>query len=448
MLKFKPFNSIRYSESTASFGEVLAPPYDVISSIEQDALYDRHPHNVVRLDLGKQFATDTELDNRYTRAKQQLSEWMANGILVQDSEPAYYFYAHTYTADGVTKDLRGVFAAAQLHPFEDRIILPHENTMPGPIEDRLRLTQACEANLSPVYTLFDDPNGTFFEMTSPIWNQHPLVDTTTQEGDRYRLWKVVDTQFIQRMYNFFYDKNLLIADGHHRYTTALHYQQSTRPSAIVSDPTSDYTLLFATPLQNPGLTIYPTHRAIFGHDGFSPDQFLDAISDYFSQSHCPDIDSFKKLAAADCKKSIGVMFPGSETVIRLTLLDDEKWKLLCPADASNVLKGLDVSILQYVILQHVLGYTLETIRRQEGIRYLKSDSAILDALKDGQTQAVFVLQATQLDEMRDVCMNGEKMPQKSTYFYPKLITGLVMNPVKSSESSVPLTYTINPETRS
>ncbi len=441
MLQFKPFKAIRYSESISNPAQVLAPPYDVISSEEQQSLYAQHSNNIVRLDLGLTTPTDTAHDNRYTRAKNQLQQWLVDGTLVRDADAAYYLYEHTYQADGLTKQLRGVLGAGQLFRFEEGVVLPHENTMPGPIQDRLDLTTACEANLSPIYTLFDDASGDFFKLTDSIWNQAPSVDLTTPTQDRYRIWAVTSDATIQAIFDFFAEKKLLIADGHHRYTTALHYREQTRKQGGAVDPLSDYTLLFATPIQNDGLTIYPTHRVIFDVPNFSLSSFKEKLAAYFVISEEPDLATFNQNAARTTEKVLGIMSPGGTSVIRLVLKNTDAVDHFFPGDASPVLKGLDVAILQYVILQGILGYTLEDIRQQKGIRYLKSTQAVLDTVANEPVQAVFVLQSTRLDEMRDVCLNGEKMPQKSTYFYPKLITGLVLNPVFSAESSAPLTHT-------
>ncbi|NBV83735.1 DUF1015 domain-containing protein, partial [bacterium] len=365
-----------------------------------------------------------------------LNGWLVEGILERDDTPSYYLYEHTYKADGQIKQLRGILGACKLFRFEEGVVLPHENTMPGPIQDRLELTKACEANLSPIYTLFDDANGEFFALTAGVWSSIPTADWTTDTGDRYRLWPVSESGILSRLYALLEQKKLLIADGHHRYTTALHYRDYCRERTLSSDPLSDYTLTFATPLQNDGLTIYPTHRVVFGLEQFDPAAFKTQLASFFDIAEVPTIAAFHQWAGGRSSKSIGVAIPGQSNLWALTLKPEMANHAVFPADASSVLKGLDVSILQYVILQGIFGFTFEDIRAQRGIRYLKSDAAVETALIDGSIQVAFVLEATRLDEMRDVCLAGEKMPQKSTYFYPKLITGLVINPVSPLETAV------------
>lgn len=434
--QFKPFTAIRYTSTLSSPAQVLAPPYDVISPSEQSALIASHPNNIVNIDFGPIHSSDGPEENRYTRAREFFTQWLADGILVQDGTPSYYLYEHTYAADGVFKKLRGIFGAAKLYPFEDGVVLPHENTMPGPIQDRLELTKACQANLSPVYTLFDDPDQAFFTLIDRVWTSVPSADLKTNTGDQYRLWKISDSEMISAIYQLFESKKLLIADGHHRYTTALHYKAHCRNGQTAQDPLSDYSLLFATPIQNEGLTIYPTHRVIFDVDGFDPAEFRSQLARYFSIEEVGSVSEFHHAAAQKSVKSIGVAIPGQPKIWLLNLKSDESVEHFFPKEASSVLRGLDVAILQYIILQGILGYTLDDIRQQKGIRYLKSDKAVQDEVGAGSVQAAFVLQATRLEEMRDVCLNGEKMPQKSTYFYPKLITGLVMNPVDARVESV------------
>ena len=434
-IQFKPFRAIRFSDQIESPADVLAPPYDVISPDEQQALYQRHDQNIVRLDFGTQYLTDTPEDNRYSRASIHLEAWLMDGTLGRDSDPSYYLYEHSYQADGQTKHLRGILGAGKLFQFEEGVVIPHENTMPGPIEDRLELTKACEANLSPIYTLFDDAEGAFFNLTEAVWARVPTTDLTTQSGDQYRLWKVSDESLISQLYHFLEQKKLLIADGHHRYTTALHFRDYCRKTTQSSDPLSDYTLMFATPLQNEGLTIYPTHRVVFDLPDFNPQVFRGRLEEFFEISLVADVMAFHAEAATRASKSIGVSIPGESTVWLLNLKPLANIRGFFPEGASDVLCRLDVSILQNIILQGILGYSLDDIRAQRRIRYLKSDQAVVDAVATGSVQAAFVLQATRLDEMRDVCLNGEKMPQKSTYFYPKLITGLVINPVSPLETA-------------
>lgn len=279
-IQFKPFRAIRFSDQIESPADVLAPPYDVISPDEQQALYQRHDQNIVRLDFGTQYLTDTPEDNRYSRASIHLEAWLMDGTLGRDSDPSYYLYEHSYQADGQTKHLRGILGAGKLFQFEEGVVIPHENTMPGPIEDRLELTKACEANLSPIYTLFDDAEGAFFNLTEAVWARVPTTDLTTQSGDQYRLWKVSDESLISQLYHFLEQKKLLIADGHHRYTTALHFRDHCRKTTQSSDPLSDYTLMFATPLQNEGLTIYPTHRVVFDLPDFNPQVFRGRLEEF------------------------------------------------------------------------------------------------------------------------------------------------------------------------
>jgi len=430
--QFKPFRALRYSSSIPDPGNVLAPPYDVISPEEQRRLHEIHTHNIVHLDYGIIKGDDSVEDNRYTRAQEYLRQWMSSGVLVRDSHAAYYLYEHVYRVEGATKQLRGILGAAQLFYFDEGVVLPHENTMPGPIQDRLDLTKACEVNLSPIYTLFDDPTGRFFALTGDVYSSPPTSESVTIDGDIYRVWVVTDKQLVEQIFEFMGTKKLLIADGHHRYTTALHYRDYCRSIGSLPSSESESTMLFATPLQNDGLTIFPTHRVVFGIANFNPDEFLNQLSRYFNTTMVSSISELNLSVHNESQKVIGVMFPGRHGIARLTLKPDVAIDHFFPDTASSILKGLDVSILQYIVLQGILGFSLDDISAQKGLRYLKSDAAVMESVEKNEVQVAFVLQATRLDEMRDVCLNGEKMPQKSTYFYPKLVTGLVLNPVSAS----------------
>ncbi|NDD67678.1 DUF1015 domain-containing protein, partial [bacterium] len=291
MVIFKPFTGIRFAP-TPTLGSQLSPPYDVISSQEQDALYQQHPHNIIRIDYGK---TDPHIpphETVYTRAHQQLSEWLQSGVLQRDSVPSFYVYRHTYALpNGSQKQLTGVIGALQLHPFDARQVIPHENTMPGPIQDRLTLTHHCQTNLSPIYTLVDDPDHGLDHCLDQLTQVDPDMNADTPSG-RYELWVVKSKQGIQTIMGIMTPRPVVIADGHHRYTTALHYQAWARQQQGVVDAESDYTLAFVASAQNDGITIYPTHRGVYQTTFFESDDWLERIQSVFQVDTCPSADHF------------------------------------------------------------------------------------------------------------------------------------------------------------
>lgn len=438
MVILKPFKAIRFAPS-ATLGDQLAPPYDVISKQDQSALYQQHPHNIVRIDFGQYEPHNPPHNTVYTRAYSQLTEWLQSGVLQRDQRPAYYIYRHTYILPtGESKSLTGVMGALQLHPFEAGQVIPHENTMPGPIEDRLALTHHCQANLSPIYTLIDDPNHDLNTLMATFLLNQPSMTATTTAGT-YELWVIDDTSDIHRVGEMLASRPVVIADGHHRYTTALHYQAWAKGQPTVPDPESDYTLAFVTAAQHDGITIYPTHRGVYDCPFFDSNDWLDRIRSVFDVSVVSDVGSFTSRSWP--MGTIGLVH--SRDVWVLSPPDPAFIRHYFPTNASLALRELDVSILQQVILIGLLGMDLDTIAAKQRIRYYKSVVELESDVATGVTQAGFLMQAPPLSALTTICIEGEKMPQKSTYFYPKLITGLVMNPVDPGESS----YSIHQETR-
>jgi len=442
MVIFKPFSGIRFTQ-TPTIGAQLAPPYDVISAEEQRILYNRHPHNIVRIDYGHPHPNTPPHDTVYTRAHTYLTEWLQSGVLQRDDTPAYYVYRHTYgLPDGTQKSLTGVMGALQLHPFEARQVIPHENTMPGPIQDRLSLTHHCQANLSPIYTLVDDPDTQLTSLLNQLTQPPPTMQAQIA-NESYELWAVTQMDQIQNLMGILAPRPVVIADGHHRYTTALHYQEWARQQSNTPDPESDYTLAFITTTQNPGITIYPTHRGVYDTNLLASANWLDTIQSVFKVESIDTAEQF--LATPYPSGTIGMIrpesgpgrSPGHSRVWVLHAPDPEKVRHYFHPDTSLTLRQLDVALLQHVVLMGMLGMTLDSIAAKQGIRYYKAMGDLKTDLASGDIQAAFLMQPPPLSALTSICIQGEKMPQKSTYFYPKLITGLVINPVNPSQSSYP-----------
>jgi len=436
-LHFLPFRGLRYRFETIADPEVLlSPPYDVISPEKQQALMQSDPHNMVHLDFGPKNTTDTDTDNRYTRAASLMKTWLSEQVLVQDDTPGYYVYGHTYpTHDGGVKTLIGVVGMVKLHPFEDGVVLPHEKTLPGPITDRLELMKATESSLSQVFTIFDDPANVVENLVAAVMRTPALLDTAYGD-DRVQLWRLTDAATVAQIQAFMTDKKLLIADGHHRYTTALHYRDYCRARGAAETAESDYGLVFAANLHSEGLTIYPTHRVCVDLTGFQEADFVAKAASYFDIISVEKYeDILRVLPTVVPRVGLGVVLPSGRYAV-LVLREDVDLSAFWPEDTHPVLKVLDVFVLQQIILIGIFGLSLEDIAQQRHLRYIKETPKVETAVASGEATVGFVMNPTQLTQMRDLCLAGVRMPQKSTFFYPKLVTGTVFSSVKADTSFV------------
>jgi uncharacterized protein (DUF1015 family) len=430
-LHFLPFCGLRYRFEILPDPElVLSPPYDVISPEKQAALMAASPNNMVNLDFGPKHTTDTDTDNRYTRAAAVMKKWLAEQVLVQDEVPGYYVYGHTYpTVDGTIKTLIGVIGMVKLHPFEDAVVLPHEKTLPGPITDRLELMKATTSSLSQVFTLFDDPQNVVEGLVASIMETPALLDTAYGD-DRVRMWRLTDAAAVAQIQAFMTDRKLLIADGHHRYTTALHYRDYCRDKGSVENAESEYGLIFAANLHSEGLTIYPTHRVCVDLAGFDEASFTSKLETYFDVTPVATYaDILTALPTVMPRVGLGVVLPSGAYAV-LALREDVDLSAFWPADTHPVLKVLDVFVLQQIILIGVLGLSLDDIAQQRHLRYIKETPKVDTMVAAGEATVGFVMNPTRLTQMRDLCYAGVRMPQKSTFFYPKLVTGTVFAQVR------------------
>ncbi len=433
MADIQPFHGIRYNlQKVAGLRDVFAPPYDVISPEQQDTLHDRHPNNVVRLILGKEESGDGETVNKYTRAAQWFREWLGSEVLTQEDQSAFYVYDQVYeTPDGETKTRRGFFAAVRLEPWEAGIIRPHEFTHAGPKQDRLNLFRAAKANFSPIFGLYDDPDSRVEGCLSAVDKNPPEMEATDDDGVIHRLWTIQDAQVAERIRASFRDREILIADGHHRYETSLAYRDELRAQSPnwSDDAPANFTLMVLVNLRSTGLTIFPTHRVVdLLPEGRSLDfdQFLAAAEEFFTIDELPGgeevllpeaLRALRNLLHTHC---FAFITRNRSWVLQLRL--EALQHPLLPAGRSVAFRELDVTLLHTFIIEHILG------GKDVGcnLTYVKDAVEGVSAVRDRHHQMIFLLNPTRLDEVQAVAQAGEKMPQKSTYFYPKLYTGLVM----------------------
>ncbi len=438
MARIEPFRGIRYnSDKVENLDLVMAPPYDIISPRLQKQLYDKHPYNVVRLELNRQTPEDTDTNNRYTRAAAHLGQWLEAGALVTDPRPVFYVYYLDYrTPEGHGKTLKGFLSRVHLEELDSGVVLPHENTLSGPKADRLRLMQQCHANFSPIFSLYSNPEHQILDMLDRAAGDKPLIHVSDPDGMRHRVWGIDDAADIATIQQVMAARPLFIADGHHRYETALTYRNLRRDETGLRDGGQpfDYVLMYLSNMDDPGLSIFPTHRLVDHLERFDLQRFLGQIADYFEIRVFSFVqkDAFLRelKTVGQRAHAFGLYSCDSDDLYLLVLKAGAAIEPLLQAPLSPILRSLDVTILHAVLLEHFLGIGEKELAAQSHLRYVKETEDAFHAVNDRDAQLAFLMNATRVEQLRDVSLEGEKMPQKSTYFYPKLLTGLVLNALR------------------
>ncbi len=436
MKRVEPFTALRYADKvSANIIDLLAPPYDVISTKLQDKLYDRHPNNVVRLILGRIYETDNETENRYSRSAKDLADWKEAGIVKRDEKPAIYLYAQDFSVGGTRRRRTGFICRRLVEDFGTSIF-PHEATLAGPKIDRLNLTRACDTNFSQVFSLYSDKQKVLDTIWEKIMATPADISVTDDENEDHHLWVVTDEKIIATVQDFLEDKPLVIADGHHRYTTAINFRDERRKEAGHDNPLgSDYCMMFIANVDGDGFTVLPTHRMVTDLPSVDLESFKNQMSNWFdleerdvNRSNVSEFADEVVNAGAQCTcfgiytgngKGLLAKFTGVKK-----LIGDQKF-----SDAEKKLKLLDVSILQEVIITGILGVSKEAVAAKKNVAYTIDLEKLINDVDKGSANLGFILDATPIDDVLQVAMGGFVMPQKSTYFYPKLISGMVMNPI-------------------
>ncbi len=421
MADVQPLHTLRYDlRSVGSLDAVIAPPYDVIDSVRRAELAARSPFNVVEIDL----PDPGDGGDPYLHATTVLEAWREQGILVHEREPAVWALAQDFTApDGSRRTRRGLFARVRVEDYGPGRIRPHERTQPAPKEDRLRLTRATRTNLSPIFSLFDDPEGAAATALDPATEQKPFATATDDEGTESRLWRVGDPATIGAVQRALADRELLIADGHHRYETARLYADE-----IGGEGEHSYVLMFLCALSDPGLEVFPMHRLLTGLGDPAVQERLGAA--LRRDFEVVRVDRSRIEPPADSGGvAFGYMDSHFRQPYRLTLRDAGIAAEALP-DRSDAYRALDTALLEALILRGVLGLSEADVAAQRGVSYAKSTAEALDAVESGDVDAAFFMRATPVEQVQAVAAVGESMPPKSTFFHPKVPTGLVFNPLE------------------
>jgi uncharacterized protein (DUF1015 family) len=417
MADVQPLRAVHYDLSVVGpLGQVVAPPYDVIDAGQRAELLARSPFNVVELDLPQ------GQPDPYAVAGELFETWQLQGALVRDGEPAIWAHTQDYaTPDGRRLTRRGFFCRVRIEPYGPGRIRPHERTHPGPKEDRLRLTRATRANISPIFSLYSDPAHAAWDGLSPGTQGPPWGEVTDADGTVHRLWRVTDPDAIAAVQAATREAELLIADGHHRYETMQAYAEE-----IGGEGEHRYILMCLVALEDPGLTVFPTHRMVRGLDSARPEALAEALRRDFEISEVPLEQITPEPGGGPLQ--LGYIDSHSQRPLRLTLKDQAIADAALP-DRSPAYRRLDTGVLEALVLKDALGMSDEDISHFNGLFYARDTAEALSMVKAGDYEAAFLMRPTPVQQVRDVAATGENMPPKSTYFFPKLLTGLLFNPL-------------------
>jgi uncharacterized protein (DUF1015 family) len=439
MAHIEPFRAFRYDSTRVSIPQVVTQPYDKITPEMQDAYYAASPHNLVRVILGKEHATDHTGENRYSRAAQSFRDWRQQGIFLQDAQPSLYLYVQRFTVPGGTAEMerRGIIALGRIEDYSAAVVFRHEQTLAKPKADRLELLRATRAHFGQLFMLYSDPAGEIDSLLAPSGDaalETPDLETKDEYGVSHKVWKISDPALVKLVQSKMRDKKLVIADGHHRYETALNYRNERRAAGGTQSPSPDavpapheLVMMTLVNMDSPGMVILPTHRVVHGLPSFSAAAFREGASPYFSVD---EVDASVDAARAKViLREAGRMGTAllAVTADRVFLLDRQK---LAPPETfagwSLRQQALDVVQLHKCVLERVLGISEEAVREQKNVRYIRDIGEAMVLVRSGAANVAFLMNPARMSQVRDIAFAGEVLPQKSTDFYPKLLTGLTI----------------------
>lgn len=432
MVEVKPLNAIVYNQEKVEMNDVIAPPYDVILDDYREELYKRSNYNIVKLILAKGSKDLSDPNNRYDEAKKNFHQWLEEKVLIKLEKPCILYIVQKYTTENGRKiERKGFIARNKIEDFSTKKILPHEFTMGGPKEDRLNLTKKCEANFSQIFMVYSDAEK---QIENAIdFNQKPFIDVTDDGGVQNLVYKIEDEKTLSLIEKVMADKTLLIADGHHRYETAMNYR-NLQP--VKADADYNYVMSYFTNLDDENLLVFPTHRIITKR--VEPYVLLDKVKKYFNVKDFEFNGSNKKDVKAkflqaiedenEKQISMGLYMKNVNKFYLLTLRENVD-SILNEYEVPDVLKKLDLTVLHKVLITKEFEYTQEEQMAQEGIKYIKQESEAFDLIDSGKAEASFIMAYPKIKDIKEISEAGYRMPQKSTYFYPKLLSGIVINPL-------------------
>lgn len=424
MAEIKAFGALRFTKQAGELQALVCPPYDIISEEERQAYLRENPRNIIRLELPREGAEP------YATAGETLRTWLDEGNLACDGKDSLYIYEEEFTAHGRKNKIKGFICRVRLEEFSKNVVLPHEETLSKAKTDRLNLMTATGCNFSSIYSLYFDEKKNVYPLIEQLSAGKPYAEFAGGDGILHRVWTVTDPQQISAVTAAFADKKLYIADGHHRYETALNYRNQLRAQGVVTDDAhpANYVMMTLMHMEHPGLVVFPTHRVVKALDGFDCKKLLEGCASYFEIEDCTPAEMEGKLITYELAGKKAFALYHDKTVTLLVLKDDNIMAELLPG-TSRPYQQLDVSILHTLILERLLGIDKANMANQTNLSYTRDPAEAMAAVDSGDANCAFIINPTKVSEIASVAGAGEKMPQKSTYFYPKLITGHVMNKI-------------------
>jgi uncharacterized protein (DUF1015 family) len=419
MAEIQPLYAVHYETRTAGALESLvAPPYDVIDDRMRRELAAKSPFNIVEVDL----PLPEEGEDPYAHAEHIFEAWLQQGVMVKEREPSIWVMRQQFNLDGQTINRTGFFARVRVEDYGQGRIRPHERTHPGPKEDRLRLTRATRSNLSPIFSLFHDPGDAAWQVIEPVTTGDPYLTVVDADGIADRVWRVTDANLIAELQAALAERELLIADGHHRYETARVYAEE-----IGGEGDHNYVLQFLCSMEDPGMVILPTHRLLTDlKDSAKQEALADTLREHFDIERV-ELDHIEPPAGE--LPAFGYIDAHFKQPFRLTLKDPKSLEQAMP-DKPDAYRRLDTAVLEALILRGPVGLSEDDISHLNGLAYSKNTEQALAAINNGAADAAFIMRGTPIDQVRAVAEAGETMPPKSTFFYPKIPTGLLINPLE------------------
>lgn len=428
MVEVKPFRGVLYNKKkVGDIRLVLTPPYDVISKEEEKVYHENSPYNIIRLIL------PTGDGNKYENAAKIMEKWLKEGVMVQDNKPAFYLYEEEfYLEDGEIRRRLGFVAAVKVEEYERKVILPHENTMSKPTEDRLSLMKSCKTNMEPIFSIYNDPKNTIRRILDMEGKRAPIFEFIDDSEIKHKVWGITDESSVRKIQEAMSDKTLYIADGHHRYQASLEYKKE------VGVKGADYTLMFLVETQDQGMVILPTHRVIKKLKKFDEHSFEKKLLKYFDVTIYKFEEKnevqqrekmFKYLRLMRNDYAFGI-FTGGKKYYLVSLKDKSLIDKELNSNKSRAWRELDASVLHYILMEKVLNFKTNGKEYEDNILFVKDRERAIEMVYDKGYRIAMFMNATKAEQVTNVANNGERMPQKSTYFYPKPLTGLMLRKIE------------------
>jgi uncharacterized protein (DUF1015 family) len=432
MADIRPFMGVRYNpEKIADLAAVISPPYDIISPQQQDFLYQNSQYNFVRIEYNRETLQDNPHDNRYTRASGNILSWLKSGVLMQDQVPAIYLHAHTFKSQGKSHLRYDLTAALKLEEWDTRIVRPHENIIPRAKSDRMAMLAACQGNTSTVLAMYSDPHQVIADVISRQAQSKPVIDFIDPWGEGHKVWLIVDAESVAAIRREFAAQPVYIADGHHRYDSALTYRRERLAQNPGNNEGYNYVMTSLIDFKDPGMVILPTHRLVKGIPPAVLSGLRSKLNQYFDLQDIsisgPEpwlkLESLLSGLTPDMRQvHIGVYGLAKDAVTMLTLRDFKTTGDLMPSEHGELYKKLDVSLVDHIILERLLGYDKNKEDIQIAYTHEKGDA--VDRVRKGEYQLSFLLNPVGPDIIKGIADAADRMPRKSTYFYPKAPAGL------------------------